>query len=87
MTKEISPAQCSDLAMEDIGLTCVNRNGLNSQSQADHVPTDSHRATLCSCYAKSLKCIKYWLPVDWKNEIIQLFKLAGPVVSLGFNTT
>lgn len=82
MTKEISPAQCSDLAMEDIGLTLTN-----SQSEADHVPTDSHRATLCSCCAKSLKCFKYWLPVDWKNEIIQLFKLAGPVVSLGFNTT
>lgn len=71
--------------MEDIGIT-FNRNGIISQNEADHVLTKSHRVTLRTCCTKSLKCIKDWHPVDYKYEIIQVFKLTGPVVSFGFDT-
>ncbi|XP_070774900.1 multidrug and toxin extrusion protein 1-like [Enoplosus armatus] len=50
---------------------------MNGQSDADHVPTVIHRVT---SYTKCLQCIKDWVPVDYKKETIQLFKLAGPIL-------
>ncbi|XP_067460818.1 multidrug and toxin extrusion protein 1-like [Thunnus thynnus] len=64
--------------MEDLGLKFVRQHGINRQSQADHVSVKD-KDTLYTYGAKCLKRIKDWLPVDYKNEMIQLFKLAGPV--------
>ncbi|XP_067460820.1 multidrug and toxin extrusion protein 1-like [Thunnus thynnus] len=64
--------------MEDLGLKFVRQHGINRQSQADHVSV-IYKDTLYTYGAKCLKRIKDWLPVDYKNEMIQLFKLAGPV--------
>lgn len=55
---------------------------INSQSEEDHVPADTLHTYCTDC----MKSIKDWLPVDYKNEIIQLFKIAGPVVSIILNT-
>ena len=66
--------------MEDLGLKFVNRDEISSQSVA--VASVIPRVTLCTCCTKCLKCIKDWIPLDFKREMIQLVKLAGPVVSV-----
>ncbi|XP_049455176.1 multidrug and toxin extrusion protein 1-like [Epinephelus fuscoguttatus] len=64
--------------MEDLELKFVYRNGMISQSEA--VATATPKVTLRSFWSKWLRCIKNWLPVDYRGEMVQLVKLAGPVV-------
>lgn len=68
--------------MEDLELKFVYRNGMISQSEA--VATATPKVTLRSFWSKWLRCIKNWLPVDYRGEMVQLVKLAGPVVNMGF---
>ncbi|XP_059200468.1 multidrug and toxin extrusion protein 1-like [Centropristis striata] len=46
------------------------------KSPSEAIPRD----TLCTFLTKCQRCIKNWLPLDFKKEFIQLFKLAGPVI-------
>ncbi|XP_074507216.1 multidrug and toxin extrusion protein 1-like [Sebastes fasciatus] len=65
--------------MEDFGLNFVYRRGKKSQSKAAHNVFPRMRPTSCTC-TNCLKCIKDWLPLESKREMIQLVKLAGPVI-------
>ncbi|XP_037643811.1 multidrug and toxin extrusion protein 1-like [Sebastes umbrosus] len=65
--------------MEDFGLNFVYRRGKKSQSKAAHTVFPRMRPTSCTC-TNCLKCIKDWLPLEFKREMIQLVKLAGPVI-------
>lgn len=56
--------------MGEIGQQLVNNYGTTSQKER-----------LCTHCGDCLRRIKNWLPIDYKNEVIQLVKLAGPVVS------
>lgn len=58
--------------MEDLATKTACRDG---QSKTDKSPPAAHRIDSC------LKSIKRWVPVDYKNETVQILKLAGPVVS------
>ncbi|KAI3373672.1 hypothetical protein L3Q82_022263 [Scortum barcoo] len=54
--------------------------GVNGQSKTDESPPAAPSTDSCS--GNWLKRINLWVPVDYKNETVQLLKLAGPVVRL-----
>ncbi|XP_035523081.1 multidrug and toxin extrusion protein 1-like [Morone saxatilis] len=62
--------------MEDLATKTTCR-GVNGQSKTDESPPAAH--SVDSCCGSWLKGIKLWVPVDYKNEIVQFLKLAGPV--------
>ncbi|KAL6098639.1 slc47a2 [Pungitius sinensis] len=55
--------------------------GVNGHRTTDGSPSAAAAAahTVESHCGSCLRSIELWLPVDYKNETIQLFKLAGPV--------
>ena len=57
--------------------------GVNGQSKTDESPPAAH--SVDSCCGFWLKSIKLRVPVDYKTEIAQFFKLGGPVVRLGLD--
>ncbi|XP_040908150.1 multidrug and toxin extrusion protein 1-like [Toxotes jaculatrix] len=63
--------------MEDLATKNACK-GVNGQSKTDESPSPAARS-VDSCCGSCLKNIKLWIPVDYKNETVQLFKLAGPV--------
>lgn len=58
-------------------------SGVNGQSNGDKSPPAAH--SVDSCCGSWLKSIKLWVPVNYKNEMVQVLKLAGPVVRLCFH--
>ncbi|XP_034463275.1 multidrug and toxin extrusion protein 1-like [Hippoglossus hippoglossus] len=66
--------------MEDLA-TEKSCKGVNGQSQKDKSPPAAAAAAprVDSCCGSCLRRIKLWIPVDYKNEIVQFLKLAGPV--------
>ncbi|GAA6232157.1 multidrug and toxin extrusion protein 1-like isoform X1 [Lates japonicus] len=63
--------------MED--LAPVNAcKGVNGQSKTDQSPPPA-AGSVDSCCGFCLRSVKRWIPVDYKNETVQLLKLAGPV--------
>lgn len=84
--EDMPPALCADVS-RDIRQPCVSMHGVNSKTGEEHAPTKVHEDTLCLCWTKCVRRIKDLFPVDFKNEVTQLVKLAGPVVREGFCTT
>ncbi|XP_054482550.1 multidrug and toxin extrusion protein 1-like [Anoplopoma fimbria] len=64
--------------MEDLAAKDACR-GVNGQSKTDESPSAAALSVESRC-GSCLRSIKLWIPVDYKNETVQLFKLAGPVV-------
>lgn len=85
--EDMPPAPCADVSRDDIKQPCVSMHGVNSKTEEEHVPTKVHEDTLCLCWTKCVRCIKNLFPVDFRSEVTQLVKLAGPVVRVGFGTT
>ncbi|XP_063751412.1 multidrug and toxin extrusion protein 1-like isoform X1 [Eleginops maclovinus] len=61
--------------MEDLA-ACVRVNG---KSKTDESAFPAAHSVDLHCGSR-LKSIKRWIPVDYKNEIVQFLKLTGPVV-------
>ncbi|XP_077962780.1 multidrug and toxin extrusion protein 1 isoform X2 [Gasterosteus aculeatus] len=61
-----------DLASKDAG------GGVNGHPTTDKSSSAAAHTVESHCRS-CLRSIKLWIPVDYKNETIQLFKLAGPV--------
>lgn len=85
--EDMLPAPCADVSRDNIKQPCVSMHGVNSKTEEEHAPTKVHEDSLCLCWAKCVRCIKNLFPVDFRNEVTQLVKLAGPVVRVGFGTT
>ncbi|XP_071754215.1 multidrug and toxin extrusion protein 1 [Centroberyx gerrardi] len=67
--------------MEDSATKTFRTKGVNGQHKTAQTPTDAaHGVDSQACCGTCLESIKLWIPVDYKNEIVQLLKLAGPVV-------
>lgn len=66
--------------MEDLALVIACK-GVNGQSKTDQSPSPA-ASSVDSCCGFCLRSVKHWIPVDYKNETVQLLKLAGPVVRL-----
>ncbi|XP_027129493.1 multidrug and toxin extrusion protein 1 isoform X2 [Larimichthys crocea] len=62
--------------MEDLATKNTCR-GVNGQHETDESPPAAH--SVDSCCGSWLKSISLWVPVDYKNETVQVLKLAGPV--------
>lgn len=67
-----------DLATEN---ACT---GVNGQSKTDESPPAAQ--SIDSCCGSWLENIKLRIPLEYKNETVQLLKLAGPVVRLCLDT-
>nr|XP_023009251.1 multidrug and toxin extrusion protein 1 isoform X3 [Maylandia zebra] len=52
--------------------------GVIGQSRTDELPPSAALSVDSSC-GSCLKSIKRWVPLDYKHEMVQLLKLAGPV--------
>uniref|UniRef100_A0A3P8QUD2 Multidrug and toxin extrusion protein n=1 Tax=Astatotilapia calliptera TaxID=8154 RepID=A0A3P8QUD2_ASTCA len=52
--------------------------GVIGQSRTDELPPPAALSVDSSC-GSCLKSIKRWVPLDYKHEMVQLLKLAGPV--------
>ncbi|XP_049447722.1 multidrug and toxin extrusion protein 1-like [Epinephelus fuscoguttatus] len=65
-------------SMEDLATKSACR-GVNGQSKTDESPPPAAHSVDSRC-GSCLKSIKLWVPVDYKNETVQLLKLAGPVL-------
>ncbi|XP_037604792.1 multidrug and toxin extrusion protein 1-like [Sebastes umbrosus] len=63
--------------MEDLAAKNACR-GVNGQSKTDESTSPAAHSVDSRC-GSCLKSIKLWVPVDYKNETVQLLKLAGPV--------
>uniref|UniRef100_A0A665XBQ5 Multidrug and toxin extrusion protein n=1 Tax=Echeneis naucrates TaxID=173247 RepID=A0A665XBQ5_ECHNA len=61
-----------DLAAKSM---CKGANGVSKTDESSSPAAHS----VDSCCGSSLKRIKLWIPVDYKNETVQFLKLAGPV--------
>lgn len=70
--------------MEDLATKKACR-GVNGQSKTDESPPAAH--SVDSCCGAWLKSNKLWIPAVYKNEIVQILKLSGPVVSLCLDAT
>ncbi|XP_040006804.1 multidrug and toxin extrusion protein 1-like [Xiphias gladius] len=64
--------------MEDLA-TKNECKGVNRQSKADGSPSPA-ACSVDSCCGSYLKSINLWITKDYKNETVQILKLAGPVV-------
>ncbi|KAK7926159.1 hypothetical protein WMY93_008469 [Mugilogobius chulae] len=53
--------------------------GENGASKAEKEPSSSSARDVESCCGSCLKNIKHRIPAVYKNELLQIFKLAGPV--------
>uniref|UniRef100_A0A3Q1H8W8 Multidrug and toxin extrusion protein n=1 Tax=Acanthochromis polyacanthus TaxID=80966 RepID=A0A3Q1H8W8_9TELE len=56
-----------------------SHGGVNGQSKTDESPSPAARS-VDSCCGSCLKRIKLWVPVEYKGEAVQVFKLAGPML-------
>ncbi|XP_039473802.1 multidrug and toxin extrusion protein 1-like isoform X2 [Oreochromis aureus] len=63
--------------MEDLVSESTCR-GVIGQSKTDELPPPAALSVDSSCRS-CLKSIKRWVPLDYKHEMVQLLKLAGPV--------
>uniref|UniRef100_A0A3B4GY53 Multidrug and toxin extrusion protein n=1 Tax=Pundamilia nyererei TaxID=303518 RepID=A0A3B4GY53_9CICH len=63
--------------MEDLVSESTCR-GVIGQSRTDELPPSAALSVDSSC-GSCLKSIKRWVPLDYKHEMVQLLKLAGPV--------
>lgn len=70
----------SHFRMEDLVSESTCR-GVIGQSRTDELPPSAALSVDSSC-GSCLKSIKRWVPLDYKHEMVQLLKLAGPVVRL-----
>uniref|UniRef100_A0A669AZT5 Multidrug and toxin extrusion protein n=1 Tax=Oreochromis niloticus TaxID=8128 RepID=A0A669AZT5_ORENI len=59
----------------ELNSTC---RGVIGQSKTDELPPPAALSVDSSCRS-CLKSIKRWVPLDYKHEMVQLLKLAGPV--------
>lgn len=66
--------------MEDLVSESTCR-GVIGQSKTDELPPPAALSVDSSCRS-CLKSIKRWVPLDYKHEMVQLLKLAAPVVRL-----
>ncbi|XP_022070616.1 multidrug and toxin extrusion protein 1-like [Acanthochromis polyacanthus] len=64
--------------MDDLATKNTCR-GVNGQSKTDESPSPAARS-VDSCCGSCLKRIKLWVPVEYKGEAVQVFKLAGPML-------
>uniref|UniRef100_A0A3P8U5R5 Multidrug and toxin extrusion protein n=1 Tax=Amphiprion percula TaxID=161767 RepID=A0A3P8U5R5_AMPPE len=64
--------------MDDLATKNACR-GVNGQSKTDESPSPAARS-VDSCCGSCLKRIKLWVPVEYKGEAVQVFKLTGPVL-------
>lgn len=70
----------SHFRMEDL-VSESRCRGVIGQSRTDELPPSAALSVDSSC-GSCLKSIKRWVPLDYKHEMVQLLKLAGPVVRL-----
>ncbi|XP_031728410.1 multidrug and toxin extrusion protein 1-like isoform X1 [Anarrhichthys ocellatus] len=63
--------------MEDLASKDACR-GVNGQSTTDESPSAAAHSVESHC-GSCMKRVKLWVPEDYKNESVQLLKLAGPV--------
>uniref|UniRef100_A0A3Q4GVK5 Multidrug and toxin extrusion protein n=1 Tax=Neolamprologus brichardi TaxID=32507 RepID=A0A3Q4GVK5_NEOBR len=63
--------------MEDLVYESTRR-GVIGQLRTDELPPSAALSVDSSC-GSCLKSIKRWVPLDYKHEMVQLLKLAGPV--------
>uniref|UniRef100_A0A8D3CJJ1 Multidrug and toxin extrusion protein n=1 Tax=Scophthalmus maximus TaxID=52904 RepID=A0A8D3CJJ1_SCOMX len=64
--------------MEDLATENACK-GVNGHSRTDKSPSPAATRSVDSCCGSFLKGFKLWIPVNYKNETVQLVKLAGPV--------
>ncbi|XP_059207193.1 multidrug and toxin extrusion protein 1-like [Centropristis striata] len=64
--------------MEDLATKNTCR-GVNRQSKTDESLPAAARSVDSRC-GSCLRSVQLWVPVDYKNETVQLLKLAGPVM-------